>query len=292
MAQSPSHKFGQIMGDFLELAMAQPLQEFADKHGLYLDKAGKRKARKGKKVSWVDSFKNKHDLDFVLERGGSETIIGTPVAFIESAWRRYTKHSRNKAQEIQGAILPLSVTHSNSAPFLGVILGGVYTSGAITQLGSSGFEILHFNYDLVLKAFSEFGLDASSEEDTTIEEFHEKIKKWEACDQKDEVAAKLLELGKQEVETFMEALRMSVERYIVEVRVLPLYGQEQILYSVEDALKFLNDEDFSTREKYELTRFEVKVVYNNGDKIEAGFSTCTNAINFLKTFEDTGFQPQ
>ena len=44
---------------------------------------------------------NVHDLDYVFEQGGTEATIGQPKAFIEIAWRRYTKHSRNKAQEIQ-----------------------------------------------------------------------------------------------------------------------------------------------------------------------------------------------
>ncbi len=59
-------------------------------------------------------------MDFVLERDGSDTRTGTPIAFIETAWRRYTKHSRNKAQEIQGAILPLVTTHREAASYFGV----------------------------------------------------------------------------------------------------------------------------------------------------------------------------
>jgi hypothetical protein len=55
-------------------------------------------------------------LDFVLEKDGSVVTRGTPIAFIETAWRRYAKHSRNKAQEIQGAIIPLLETHRNYAP--------------------------------------------------------------------------------------------------------------------------------------------------------------------------------
>jgi hypothetical protein len=97
MAKSPSHKWGQIIGDFLEEVFSAQLAKFARKHKLYLDTKGERPARKGKKVSWVDSFENTHDLDFVLERNGTKNRIGEPVAFIESAWRRYTKHSRNKA---------------------------------------------------------------------------------------------------------------------------------------------------------------------------------------------------
>ena len=107
MAESHSHKFGQIIGDLLEIAIQPHLEKFARKNKLFLDKKGIRKARPGKKVTWTDNNGNKHDLDFVIERGGAASKIGIPVAFIESAWRRYTKHSRNKAQEIQSAIIPL-----------------------------------------------------------------------------------------------------------------------------------------------------------------------------------------
>ena len=110
MAASPSHKFGQIIGDLLESAVAPLLADFAVKHGLYFDRKGSRQCRDGLKCSWIDLNKNSHDLDFVLERGGTTIKKGMPAAFIEVAWRRYTKHSRNKAQEIQGAIMPLAET--------------------------------------------------------------------------------------------------------------------------------------------------------------------------------------
>src|SRR6266496_2406164 len=136
MAQSPAHRFGQIVGDVLEAAIRPLLKQFAKEHGLYLDMKGDRPCRRGRKCSWLDLNGNVHDLDFVLERGGSAKKVGMPVAFIETAWRRYTKHSRNKAQEIQGAILPLAETHRSSAPSVGVILAGVFTEGALAQLQS------------------------------------------------------------------------------------------------------------------------------------------------------------
>ena len=94
MAKAAGHKFGQFIGEYCEKAIEPLLKEFADKHGLFLDKAGNRPARSGKKVKWIDSYGNSHNLDYVLERGGTPEKVGTPVAFIESAWRRYTKHSR------------------------------------------------------------------------------------------------------------------------------------------------------------------------------------------------------
>src|SRR5207249_3954484 len=183
MAESPSHQFGQVIGDILEAAVKPVLQEFADKYNLYLDKQGPRPTRDGNKVSWVDKNGNKHDLDFVLERSGTPRIVGTPVAFIETAWRRYTKHSRNKAQEIQGAILPLVMTHHKHAPFIGVVLAGDFTTGALNQLKSLGFRVLYFPYSTIVGAFAGVGIDAKFEENTPDEECVQKIKLWEALTQ-------------------------------------------------------------------------------------------------------------
>src|SRR6266705_6679190 len=148
MAESPAHRFGQIIGELLESVILPQLAAFCQKQGLYLDHQKRiRPARTGKKVSWTDQYGNTHDLDFVIERDGTDEKVGTPLAFIESAWRRYTKPSRNKAQEIQGAIIPLAERYKNSSPFMGVVLAGVFTRGALTQLQSSGFCVLYFSYE-------------------------------------------------------------------------------------------------------------------------------------------------
>jgi hypothetical protein len=83
MATSPSHKFGQLLGDLLEEIMLPQLQDFCKSRGLYLDKKGDRPARAGKKLTWLDKYENSHDLDFVIEKDGTEDKIGRPVAFIE-----------------------------------------------------------------------------------------------------------------------------------------------------------------------------------------------------------------
>ena len=69
MATSPSHRWGQIIGqEFLEVAMYALLSKTAKKHNLYLDQKGQRTARPGKKIAWRDMYGNTHDLDFVLEK--------------------------------------------------------------------------------------------------------------------------------------------------------------------------------------------------------------------------------
>jgi len=121
---SPGHKLGQIVGVLLERTFGASLEAFSRRHGLYCDRRGGRPAvRSGSKVTWEDSRGNRHDLDYVLERGGTDLLIGEPVAFIESAWRRYTKHSRNKSGELEGALLPLRDTYP-TVRFVGVVLAG------------------------------------------------------------------------------------------------------------------------------------------------------------------------
>ena len=156
MAKSPAHKLGQIIGDELEAVVRRPLQRLADDFGLYLDHKHPRPARGDKrKVAWTDSYGNTHDLDYVLEEAGSEDTLGHPRAFIEIAWRRYTKHSRNKTQEIQGAVLPLAEKYARRAPFLGAVLAGDFTEGAREQLRSHGFRVAYIPYETIVEAFRE-----------------------------------------------------------------------------------------------------------------------------------------
>jgi hypothetical protein len=286
VAQSPAHRFGQIVGEVLEAAVAPVLAAFAEKHGLYLDKQGERPCRPGKRCTWLDLNKNKHDLDFVLERGGAADKRGVPAAFIETAWRRYTKHSRNKAQEIQGAIVPLAETYRNARPFVGVVLAGVFTDGALTQLRSLGFSVLYFSYESVVAAFKKYGINASSEENTRDAEFRKKVAAFEALsnDKRAALAKSLLNIQKKDVRDFIAALEKVVSRQIQAITVLPLYGTCVELVSVEDAIKFIE----MYKEKaggQPIERYEIGVRYNNDDSIEGTFRDKADAIAFLRTYQ-------
>lgn len=283
MAESLSHKFGQIIGDLLELAIEPHLQKFAKQNKLFLDKKGVRQIRKGKKLSWTDSKENIHDLDFVLERGGTNEKLGIPVAFIETAWRRYTKHSRNKAQEIQGAILPLAQKYRNASPFIGVVLAGEFTSGALTQLKSSGFCVLYFSYDTVVRAFRKFKINADFDESTSEQDFRKKIESWNRLPNKEDVSKELLRLNKEEVVDFFDSLSKSISRFVERVIILPLHGEESSSNSIGEAISFLKayTED---RSKLPVAKYEVIIKYNTGDRIDASFKDKKDAIRFLETY--------
>ena len=285
MALSPSHRLGQIIGDELEAAVHKSLLAVAEDFGLYLDYKHERSARGGKKtVAWTDSHGNTHDLDYVLEENGSESIVGRPRAFIEVAWRRYTRHSRNKAQEIQGAIRPLAETHQLSRPFLGVVLAGEFTGGSLDQLRSHNFNLLYCPYDSIMQAFSAQGIDVWFDEDTSEADLQSKVDAFDHLGfaQREEIAGAIRELHAAEFATFFDALRSSLHRRVTQVLVLTLSGVSHSFDRVADAVRFVSEHDQAASVSA-FVRYELNVRYSNGDEVRGQFQEKETAIGFLRS---------
>ena len=270
------------------------LGEVAQRHSLHLDFKGPRATRNGQgKVTWQDGYGNKHDLDYVLERGGTEEKLGVPIAFVESAWRRYTKHSKNKVQEIEAAVMPIALTFSRHQPFCGAVLAGEFTRSALQQLESKGFGVLHIPYASILAAFNELGIDASSEDGrggTTEKQFREKIAKWESLPQpqaSDRLLAKLHALQGREVVDFKQRLEAALNRQVASVRLTVLRGHSVECADVDGAIAYLMEEEKSYRlreDGEQREAFEVQIRFNTSARIEATFPKRAEAIAFLRTF--------
>jgi hypothetical protein len=296
MAESFAHKWGQVIGNLFQASLREMLQQVADQHGLYLDYQRERVARPGKKVTWQDRHGNSHDLDYVFERGGTEAVRGLPAAFIETAWRRYTKHSRNKAQEIQGAILALAETYSHLRPFLGIVLAGVFTKGSLDQLRSCGFTVAYLPYDAIVWAFATVGIDASFSEDTEEEEFRQKINQFEALTKKKvaKIKQSLLNPPKAKdragapdeppMAQFVAALNASFSRGVQGITVVVLHGQPQQLATAAEAVAYLQTYQDNQGCAAPASKFEIHVRYNTGDIIDAIFQQKDDAITFLQSF--------
>jgi len=289
MANSPSHRFGQIIGDLLEEIMAPQFQSFCDERGLYLDKKGIRgTARGGKKVAWLDKYGNSHDLDFVIEKGGSAAVRGRPLAFIEAAWRRYTKHSRNKAQEIQGAVLPIAEKYGWDKPFLGVILAGVFTSGSLTQMKTSGFEVALFPYESIVVAFGSIGIDARFDEGTSDLVFQQTIDQIVSLSaaKRKKFKLHLVNNNQELLNQFFAELQATLDRHIEQIILIPLHGQKNEFGNVADAIIFVNAYREDALREGGFREYEIIVRYSNGDKIEASFHNKEKAVGFLQYIEE------
>lgn len=292
MAEAAGHKFGQFIGEYCEKAMEPLLQRFADEHGLYLDKKGKRAARKGVKLSWIDEHGFGHDLDYVLERGGTEKTIGTPVAFIESAWRRYTKHSKNKAQEITGAVLPIAGKHRFSAPLMGCILAGEYTKPSLDQLRGLGFKVLHLEYESVVAAFKTVGIDARFNEKTLEEDLLEKKRQWDALPPKAKASVwdTLVTSNQESLNEFLGHLERAVKRQITAIRIIPLHGSPVDYTTVTEAIAFVESYDEHSAHG-PLVKYEVIIRYDNSARIEAFFDDRASTVEFLAAYGSGNYTP-
>lgn len=288
MAQSPAHRLGQIIGEELEAALRKPLLAIAEEFQLYLDFKHSRPARgRKRKVAWKDSRGNMHDLDYVLEEGGSEYELGRPKAFIETAWRRYTKHSRNKAQEIQGAITPLAETFRDCHPFLGAVLAGDFTTGSLNQMRSHSFNLAYCPYETIIEAFEVERIDVSSNEDTSEAELQRKVEAFERLTsaQRERIEERIRQLHADQFSTFFENLRRCLDRYVEQIFILPLSGIPHAFRSVDQAVRFISEYDQSSP-MTEFVQYELNVRYSNKDEVRGTFGEKGRAIEFLRSLEE------
>lgn len=287
MADSPSHALGQIAGYMMEQAFFDMILPVANEFDLFVDRQGPRPARgKRKKVTWVDDHDNKHDLDFVLERGGSPDTLGRPAAFIESAWRRYTKHSVNKAGEIANALVPLRRTFRFDRPFLGALVAGEWTQGGITRMESQGINVLHLPVNTLVDAFMVEGIDFWFEESTPADHMAAQVERWlavGAAGQQNIIKA-LRENAGTHFDAFVTRLRDHLSRKVQSVMILPLHGVARSAASVAEALTLLSGMQTSnpSPEDLELLRIEIQVRYSNTDHIEASFGSLADATMWLE----------
>lgn len=285
MAESKAHRWGQILGDAFEAAFRSVIASVAVECGVYLDYNGNdRPTRNGGVLRWRDENQNWHRLDYVLERGGTDNKVGVPAAFIEMAWRRYTKHSKNKVQEIEGAVLPLADTYRHSHPFLGAIVAGDFTEASLSQLRSRGFAIIYVPTSKVADAFASVGIDANSTESTTENEFGKKITQYASLSdaQRTKVAERLVDAEPVAVREFVGQLKMSLTRTVERIIVLPLHGEPHVTADIDRAIAFVSNYADAGGTAASVSRYEIEVRYSNGAVVRGSFPSKPEAVAFLR----------
>jgi len=286
---SPGHKLGQLIGNFFEVFFCNRLTKFSEELGFYCDKKGPRPKVRGKKrkVAWTDSEGNVHDLDYVFEMNATVDKMGEPVAFIELAWRRYTKHSRNKAGEIEAALVPLGNTYRNTCNFLGAILGGEFTEGARKQLTSHNINILYISYRKIVEAFLIKGINLDYPEDATNKQKYRLIDAWANLSQSDikDIEKTFRESIKSDYDMFIRSLKKALQRKVEKVRILSLFGDEIVFNSINEAIASIESYEIAAREGLAFCKFEIYIGFSNGDKIEGSFHGREEALRFLRIYE-------
>lgn len=155
---SSGHKLGQLVGDWFEEHFVYPLLEKIGRElGLFVDSRFAERTIRPGRIIWEDLDGNSVDYDAVLELGADKAERGVPVAFFECFWRRGSRHSKDKARDDSGKLVPMRDTYP-TARFLGIISAGDFTEPARTLVRSRGIDLFYIPKAKIVQSFSDCGL--------------------------------------------------------------------------------------------------------------------------------------
>jgi hypothetical protein len=225
------------------------------------------------RTTWITSLRS------------AEAKQGQPIAFIELAWRRYTKHSRNKSGEIEGSLLHLRDTYK-SCRFVGALLAGEYSEGGLRQLLSHQIAVLHVPFEKIAATFRTKGVDLSYPEHASDATKRQVISRWEALSERQLEGIKhALHIAiNEDLQKFLDALEAAISRAIDSVRILSPYGEEIFCRSVAEGIELLKRYEPFISDRLEHCKYEVDVRFKNGSKVEGIFMMKEEALEFLGLF--------
>ncbi len=282
MTTSSAHQLTKKISHLLEEIIQDLLQDFCSKKSLYVNKKEKRHLRGNRDSSWLDNYQNSHDLDFIIEKNGSDTAHGRPVAFIEAAWRRYASHLNNATQKNQALPQPFAEKHDKNKSFRSVILASCFTEPSSLQIKNSNFTVALFSYETIVAAFETVHITINHDENTAEKEIADALATFETLSEQDISLLKqtLIKLNNECILSFLTQLSAALDRQIEELVIVPLYGNKYSFFSIDAAGSFLSE---YKKEETGITfnSFKTAVRFANGDKITATFHTKKEIQNFL-----------
>jgi hypothetical protein len=274
---SAGHKLGQLVGDWFEEYLVLPLlRRLAEQLRLYLDhRFQSRKARQGDKIIWKDMEGNEVDYDFVMELDGSDEKLGIPVAFIECFWRRGKRHSKDKARDDTGKLLPMRDVHP-TARFLGIVAGGDFTAPARALVQSRQIDLFYVPKAKIVSAFEQNGLRIDYPDSAPEEEKAKLADDLEAAftqEKKNSTASTLKALiGEVTLRTYVDRVRAALGALPQEIRIIAQrQSKPEVFETIEAATAFLQDPkfDFSTL----VENFVYGITYTDGTEFERMLDT-------------------
>jgi hypothetical protein len=268
---SAGHRFGQLIGDWWEEAVALPLlEEVANRLALHLDCRFKQRTCRGDKILWRDVDGNDVDYDFVLELNGSPEKNGAPVGFIETFWRRGSRHSKDKARDDSGKLLPMRNTYP-TARFLGILALGDFTAPAREYVSSRAINLFYVPKEKAIQAFRKVGLEIDYVDDLSEPEKLRMVQKFEVGFSKKErtaVGQALREIvGASAFKSYQDNISAALSALPQQISIGQSSHANPIVFSsVREATKFLQKPEF--RAEIGAVTYRYQVEYSDGTDFE------------------------
>lgn len=264
---SSGHKLGQLIGDWFEEHFVFPLlQKVGNELNLFVDTRFVARSSRNSKIIWTDIDFNDVDYDAVLEINGTSTRQGIPVAFLECFWRRGSRHSKDKARDDSGKLMPMRETYP-TARFLGIIAAGDFTVPARELIKSRDIDLFYVVKPKIIEAFANCGLIMDyddrleeSEKSNIVDQFVRDF----SDSKKIEVKIELLKIiGKPTIDGYVDRVKSALSALPQEIRIILRKSSEPIIFeSVEETSKFIEDPEFDIEVTEESFIYEV--TYSDG----------------------------
>lgn len=221
---------------------------------------------RGDKIIWKDVDGNDVDYDFAFELGGTTASKGVPVGFVETFWRRGSRHSKDKARDDTGKLVPMRATYP-TARYLGIVSGGDFTEPARDLVSSRGVHLFYVPKAKIVAAFKACGVVIDYADNLDEASKAEILKDAEvgfAPDNAKKSADKLCALvGQSSLNAFQLHVRSSISSLPQEIRIQESRHSEPAVFdAVAKATDFLDDPVFSN--KPHATTYRYSITYSDG----------------------------
>jgi hypothetical protein len=186
-----------------------------------------------------------------MELDGADSKKGIPVAFFECFWRRGARHSKDKARDDSGKLMPMRDVHP-TARFLGIVAGGDFTAPARTLVLSRGIDLFYVPKAKIVSAFEKCGLQidypdkhAEKKKARLTDAFErgltEEIKKQAATELR-------VLVGETSINTYVDRVRASLGALPQELRFISQRQSKPVVFeSIAAASAFLKDPGSTSR---------------------------------------------
>jgi hypothetical protein len=268
---SSGHKLGQLIGDWFEEYFVLPLlKNVANELHLFLDSRFIKREVRGRKIEWFDSDGNTVDYDYVLELHATENHIGIPVAFVECFWRRGARHSKDKARDDSGKLMPMRETYP-TARFLGIVAAGDFTKPARDLIRSREIDLFYVPKDKIIRAFFENGLVIDYPDNSTEAEKWRIVTTFEktfSLEKKKQVQQSLIaQVGSTTINSYAARVRGALSALPQEIRFILRHDSSPLIFdSLAEASQFLKTPKFNMEKPQK--NYLYQITFSDGSEFE------------------------
>ncbi|MEM5532424.1 hypothetical protein [Pseudoalteromonas arctica] len=284
---SSGHKLGQLIGDWFEEDVATYLLEKVAKDlDLYLDHRFKDRACRGSKIIWQDLDKNNVDYDFVLELGGTDNKKGIPVAFFETFWRRGARHSKDKARDDSGKLMPMRDTYP-TARVLGIISAGDFTRPAQELVHSRHIDLFYIPKNQICNAWESSGIVMDYDDKATEEVKNfitENVVNMLGKSRRDIFVNLQKSMGNAVFTSYINRIKAGVSAVPIEFNITSVLVGKKVTFSkYDDVIDYMSCISVSENIDISLILFRYEAIFSDGTIFERVDLTSEEALELHYT---------